>query len=136
MQLQRIILTLLSGSLQAIHRGESIGVAMISSWDELLWIGGVKATAEQKRKDIPNRRVQPISRSAAIGYWVFKGMAPSYDSFIALVDGAPVDWHQSRFSGSVPDVNQLLAAGRRLAGRPVNSLPVDIDRGGLANTIR
>jgi predicted RNase H-like nuclease len=51
---------------------------------------------------------------------------PSYDSFVALTDGVPVDWQQRRFPGSNPDIPVLLDAAQSLAGQSVNLVTGDI----------
>lgn len=58
--------------------------------------------------------------------WRCVALAPSYDAFLALASGTPVDWTRPRFSGSVPDVDGLLAGAGRLAGAPVDLVTVDI----------
>ena len=47
--------------------------------------------------------------------WRCAGVAPSYDDFLRLADGVPVDWARPGCPGSPPPVPALLAAARRLA---------------------
>jgi len=59
--------------------------------------------------------------------WRCVGLAPSYDTFIALANGKPVDWSARRISGSAPDPPALLAAARTLlAGETVDVVAVDM----------
>ena len=52
-------------------------------------------------------------------------VAPSYDSFLALAAGEPVDW-QKRPQGSTPEVAVLLAAAEQIGGRPVDLIAYDM----------
>ena len=48
--------------------------------------------------------------------WRCAGVAPSYEAFMALAAGVPVDWESGRFRGTKPDARALLAAAHSLAG--------------------
>lgn len=52
-------------------------------------------------------------------------VAPSYDSFLALAEGIPLDW-TVRPQGSRPAMGPLLAAAERLGGRPVDLIAFDM----------
>ena len=54
------------------------------------------------------------------------GVAPSYEAFMALPDGIPVEWQSGRFLGCIPDVRALLEADNRLARSPVDIVTVDM----------
>ncbi|MCZ2115919.1 MAG: DUF429 domain-containing protein [Anaerolineae bacterium] len=58
--------------------------------------------------------------------WKCLGVAPSYESFISLADGRPVDWKMNRFDGTPPDVSRLLQAARELAKREVDLVAIDM----------
>jgi predicted RNase H-like nuclease len=60
--------------------------------------------------------------------WRCDALAPSYEAFIRLSNGQPVDWSARHFPGSRPDAAALLAAARRLLpeGTEVKLVPVDI----------
>ena len=65
--------------------------------------------------------------SKHINSWRCVGLAPSYDAFIALANGTPVDWTESRFPGTAPDPKALLAAAQALlAGDAVQVVAVDM----------
>jgi predicted RNase H-like nuclease len=51
------------------------------------------------------------------GAWQCVALAPSYESFVALAGGTPIDW-RARPAPSIADCATLLAATERLAGRP------------------
>lgn len=47
--------------------------------------------------------------------WSCVGLAPSYEQFVRLGDGVPVNWME-RPPGGLPDVDALIATARRLLG--------------------
>lgn len=49
------------------------------------------------------------------GCWNCTGLAPSYEQFVGLAQGAPVDWMETPPSGQ-PDVDALIMAAQRLLG--------------------
>jgi predicted RNase H-like nuclease len=49
------------------------------------------------------------------GNWRCVTVTPSYDSFLALAEGVPVDWI-TKARGAVPEASRLLAAAERLLG--------------------
>jgi predicted RNase H-like nuclease len=57
--------------------------------------------------------------------WSCGALAPSYESFIGLADGRPVDW-AARPHGCRPDIDALLGAAERLGGRPVDLIAFDM----------
>lgn len=66
-----------------------------------------------------------LVRGAGSGYRCI-AVAPSYDSFLALACGVPVDW-QAPIKGAAPNPEDLLDAARRLlGGRPVDIIAVDM----------
>lgn len=52
-------------------------------------------------------------------------VAPSYASFIGLARGQKVNWN-SRFSGSSPNIKELLNAAEKLAGNKVDIVTIDM----------
>ena len=58
--------------------------------------------------------------------WNVLCMAPSYDSFVACSQGASVDWNTPRFSGSYPNVTQLVNAARNMAAADISVVALDI----------
>lgn len=58
--------------------------------------------------------------------WKCLGVAPSYENFISLAHGNPVNWDSMCLGGSCPDVTRLLAAAARLAGRKVDLIAIDM----------
>ena len=61
---------------------------------------------------------QPSGIALAVetrGGWRCAAVAPSYDDFLRLADGVPVDWAARACLGAVPPVQALLAAVRRIA---------------------
>lgn len=56
--------------------------------------------------------------SQSISGWSCDAIAPSYDQFITLADGLLVDW-QNKAVGSVPDMDQLIQAAKKLASTEV-----------------
>lgn len=67
LQVQRLIASLLSGSLRAVHDGQPFASAITTCWADLF--GSIATPPESA-----NRRVVPISRRRALGYWVSKGL--------------------------------------------------------------
>lgn len=59
------------------------------------------------------------------GNWEAVAVAPSYDSFIALGRGEPVDW-RARPRGSPPNPGALVEAARALAGCKVRLVAIDM----------
>lgn len=59
------------------------------------------------------------------GNWEAIAVAPSYESFIALADGEPVDW-AARPRGSAPDPAALVGAARVMAGCEVRLVAIDM----------
>jgi predicted RNase H-like nuclease len=53
-------------------------------------------------------------------------VAPSYNAFIDCARGAHIDWDRGNFSGSRPDVPELLRAARTIAGTDVDLVAVDM----------
>lgn len=49
------------------------------------------------------------------GGWRCVAAAPSYDSFLSLAEGTPVDW-TIKSRGTIPDVSRLLSGAHRLLG--------------------
>jgi predicted RNase H-like nuclease len=49
------------------------------------------------------------------GKWRCVTVTPSYDSFLALAEGVPVDW-TTKAKGAVPEADRLIAAAERLLG--------------------
>jgi predicted RNase H-like nuclease len=60
--------------------------------------------------------------------WRLAGLAPSYDQFMDLAAGRPVDW-SVRPPGGKPYIPDLLAAAGRLAGAPVTLATIDMPVG-------
>lgn len=59
-------------------------------------------------------------------HWRCLAVAPSYESFVALLRGVPVDWKQPRLRGSGPDARTLLEASQSFAGTPVDLVAIDM----------
>jgi predicted RNase H-like nuclease len=57
--------------------------------------------------------------------WSCVALAPSYDQFIDLANGTPVDWTQRPFA-TPPSANALLDASRTLLGSSVDLVCVDM----------
>jgi len=53
-------------------------------------------------------------------------LAPSYESFLALANGIPVDWSAKRFDGSRVEAGALLEAAAKLASAPVDLVTIDM----------
>ena len=49
------------------------------------------------------------------GEWRCVTVTPSYDSFLALAAGAPIDW-TVKAQGAIPEASQLITAAERLLG--------------------
>ena len=60
-------------------------------------------------------------------------VAPSYESFIRLGEGLPVDWAGPTIIGSAPNMHELLEAAKALGATEVHSIALDIPlaRGGI-----
>ncbi|MEA2690798.1 MAG: hypothetical protein QOJ16_185 [Acidobacteriota bacterium] len=58
--------------------------------------------------------------------WRCIAVAPSYAAFLVLASGTCVNWAQSRFPGSPPDIPNLLEAARSLASAPVDLVTIDM----------
>lgn len=52
-------------------------------------------------------------------------IAPSYQSFMRLGDGEPVDWNRS-CPGGLPSLRELVSVATKLASRPVSVIAVDM----------
>lgn len=57
--------------------------------------------------------------------WRCLGVAPSYESFISLARGEPIDWREPG-RGAVPSADALLEAARALAGADVDLVAIDM----------
>jgi predicted RNase H-like nuclease len=57
--------------------------------------------------------------------WRSLAVAPSYESFLALAEGTPVDW-SARPQGSPPAMAELLRAAEHLAGQPMDCIAIDM----------
>ena len=55
------------------------------------------------------------SHRGSQGSWRCVAVTPSYDSFLALAEGTPVDW-TTKTRGALPDVGRLVAAAETLLG--------------------
>lgn len=62
----------------------------------------------------------------ANGFWKTLCVAPSYESFISLAAGIPVDWDRGCFSGTKPEMGKLMAAAEVIASTPVNVVAIDM----------
>ena len=58
--------------------------------------------------------------------WRSVCVAPSYEAFLNLAGGAPVDWLAEPQTGTYPDVKELLAAANRMTGQEVSVITVDM----------
>jgi predicted RNase H-like nuclease len=66
-----------------------------------------------------------IEGSPQVG-WRCVAVTPSYDSFLALAEGTPVDW-TTKSRGALPDVGRLVAAAETLlGGRQLTVVTVDM----------
>jgi hypothetical protein len=62
----------------------------------------------------------------SLGGWRCVGATPSYDTFLALAEGMPVDW-TTKSRGALPDVSRLVAGAERLlGGRQLTVVTVDM----------
>jgi predicted RNase H-like nuclease len=59
------------------------------------------------------------------GEWRCVTVTPSYDSFLALTEGTPIDW-TVKAKGAIPEASQLITAAERLLGG-VNVAVVTVD---------
>ncbi len=60
------------------------------------------------------------------GGWRCVAVAPSYDSFLSLAEGTPVEW-AAKYAGTVPDAKCLLSGAKRLLGpHKVSVVAVDM----------
>lgn len=53
--------------------------------------------------------------AGSAGEWRCVTVTPSYDSFLALAEGVPVDW-TVKARGAVPEASRLVTAAERLLG--------------------
>lgn len=61
------------------------------------------------------------------GEWRCLALAPSYEAFLGLSDGRPVDWGASRVRGTAPDPEQLIQAAASISGGvPPDVVAVDM----------
>jgi predicted RNase H-like nuclease len=67
--------------------------------------------------------------------WQCVAVAPSYEAFIALAIGTPIDW-QVRPRGELPNPPALLAAATALAGGPPDVIAIDMPLSMRAITAR
>ncbi len=58
--------------------------------------------------------------------WRCLAVAPSYETFLGLERGKPIDWEQPWVRGGQADINLLLKAAREIAGHPVDVITVDM----------
>jgi predicted RNase H-like nuclease len=58
--------------------------------------------------------------------WRVLGVAPSFESFVTLASGKPVDWTGGRFGGTSPNVTELLSAARSLGGADPILIAIDM----------
>lgn len=59
--------------------------------------------------------------------WRCRVVAPSYEAFIAACEGVRIDWKDGRFTGPIPDINQLCNAAAKAAGvARLNIIAVDM----------
>jgi predicted RNase H-like nuclease len=58
--------------------------------------------------------------------WEALAVAPSYQAFVALSQGLPVDWLAPRFDGHWPRLAELVKAAGELAGADVGVVAVDM----------
>ena len=58
--------------------------------------------------------------------WTCVAVAPSYESFIGLAGGRPVDWDARPIGSKRPPVRDLVVAAERLAGCDVHVVAVDM----------
>ncbi|MCB9659435.1 MAG: DUF429 domain-containing protein [Polyangiales bacterium] len=65
-----------------------------------------------------------VTRDAA--RWRVVAAAPSYNSFLGLAEGTPIQWAAERFTGCDANVPKLLAASAKLAGVEVDLVTIDM----------
>jgi len=58
--------------------------------------------------------------------WRAVAVAPSYEAFVAVSRGTPVDWQAGRFAGSQPNIPELLKAAQEMATATLSVVAVDI----------
>jgi predicted RNase H-like nuclease len=58
--------------------------------------------------------------------WRCLAVAPSYDAFVGLARGQPVEWTRAAFKGSAANVSQLIDASTRIAGTTVDIVALDM----------
>lgn len=58
--------------------------------------------------------------------WRCLAVAPSYDAFVGLAHGRPVDWTGPAFKGSTPKASQLLKASELIARTTVDVVTLDM----------
>src|SRR2546427_180854 len=66
-----------------------------------------------------------LAQRTALG-WQCIAVAPSYDTFIALSHGTPVDWNAPSIPGSAPPVAKLLEATARLTRAHLCVVAIDM----------
>ena len=66
-----------------------------------------------------------LAERTALG-WRCVAVAPSYDTFIALAHGIPVDWNAASIPGSLPPVALLLKATARLTSAHLSVVAIDM----------
>ena len=79
-----------------------------------------------------------LARKQEEGQWRCVGLAPSYDSFLALAEGKPVDWRTKPTAGVPPEPRHLLEVASLLAAEeqitlvtidmPIATVPFDSRR--------
>ena len=66
-----------------------------------------------------------LAERTALG-WRCVAVAPSYDTFIALAHGIPVDWNAASIPGSAPSVTKLLEATAHLTRAHLSVVAIDM----------
>ena len=66
-----------------------------------------------------------LAERTALG-WQCVAVAPSYDTFIALAHGIPIDWNAASIPGSAPPVTKLLEATARLTRAHLSVVAIDM----------
>jgi len=66
-----------------------------------------------------------LAQRTALG-WQCIAVAPSYDTFIALSHGIPVDWNSPSIPGGAPPVAKLLEATARLTRTHLSVVAIDM----------
>jgi predicted RNase H-like nuclease len=70
---------------------------------------------------------QPTGVAAAVeteAGWRLVGVAASYEQFLTLANGLPPIAERPR--GSVPEAARLIEAGRKICGRPIDLVAIDM----------